>query len=137
MSFVGGGGFLLRAVLVISWKTKNKHYVLVFVKLPHSASFVVPSARAALWPHASWSHCQEAQRSTELHRVSSQLCRTHFWAKLCSGWVASAPGRVSAPGSGYGCAGAAFTALSIGLMFRHRAVCSELAFCSHSCLLQF
>lgn len=32
MSF-GGRGFLQRAVLVINWKLKNKHYVLVFVNL--------------------------------------------------------------------------------------------------------
>lgn len=74
MSFVGGGGFLLRAVLVISWKMKNKHYVLVFVKPAHSASFVVSSAPAARRPRACWSSHQEAQRSTELHQASSQLC---------------------------------------------------------------
>lgn len=38
MSF-GGEGVLLRAVLVINWKLKNKHYVLVFVKLACSESF--------------------------------------------------------------------------------------------------
>lgn len=39
INVTGGRGFLLRAVLVINWKLKNKHYVLVFVKLACSESF--------------------------------------------------------------------------------------------------
>lgn len=41
MSF-GGRGFLQRAVLVINWKLKNKHYVLVFVKMACVSSLLVP-----------------------------------------------------------------------------------------------
>lgn len=36
----GGRGFLPRAVLVINWELKNKHYVLVFVKPVCGESFV-------------------------------------------------------------------------------------------------
>lgn len=39
INVIGGRGFLLRAVLVINWKLKNKHYVLVFVKLACRESF--------------------------------------------------------------------------------------------------